>query len=120
MNLRICHDFSPASVRDRRGWPTTVPGTEDRRDDRCAPGTGAHRDRRTRTGVDLGGRGEGRQQGRLRPVVRTALRFYHGLSVPEVAERMARNPRAVSAIQLRALRKLAEVLISAGWKTVAG
>ncbi|MFB9726586.1 sigma factor-like helix-turn-helix DNA-binding protein, partial [Haloechinothrix salitolerans] len=34
------------------------------------------------------------------------LRFFHGLSLTDVARRMKRRPNAVSAIQVRALRTL--------------
>lgn len=42
------------------------------------------------------------------------LRFFHGLSLSEVARHMNRGPNAVSAIQVRALRRLRR-LTSAQW-----
>lgn len=46
------------------------------------------------------------------------LRFFHGLSLSEVARHMNRRPNAVSAIQVRALRRLSE-LTSAHWLALA-
>ncbi|MBA0126822.1 sigma-70 family RNA polymerase sigma factor [Haloechinothrix sp. YIM 98757] len=42
------------------------------------------------------------------------LRFLRGLSVTEVAERMNRDPRSISALQLRALRKLERLVAREG------